>query len=294
MTATVSKDVPFHQGSCWFVMSPQSNSTAQWQDLAASMPRLVLDGISYSFADTIHGKAHVLENIGFAVRAGEFVALIGPSGCGKSTLLNIIAGLLTPEQGAILLDGDDGAPRLGRVAYMQQRDLLLPWRTVRDNARLGLEFRRVPRAIADEQVRERAERFGLASVLRSYPWQLSGGMRQRTALLRATLPESKVLLLDEPFGALDAITRRELQQWLADVLDRADKAVVLVTHDVEEALLLADRVHVMAADPGRIVASVEVDLLRPRGNEMTTSQEFVCLKSHLLDELSRTRMAGRL
>jgi ABC-type nitrate/sulfonate/bicarbonate transport system ATPase subunit len=275
-------------------MSPQSNSTAQWQDLAASMPRLVLDGISYSFADTIHGKAHVLENIGFAVRAGEFVALIGPSGCGKSTLLNIIAGLLTPEQGAILLDGDDGAPRLGRVAYMQQRDLLLPWRTVRDNARLGLEFRRVPRAIADEQVRERAERFGLASVLRSYPWQLSGGMRQRTALLRATLPESKVLLLDEPFGALDAITRRELQQWLADVLDRADKAVVLVTHDVEEALLLADRVHVMAADPGRIVASVEVDLLRPRGNEMTTSREFVCLKSHLLDELSRTRMAGRL
>jgi len=294
VTATVSKDVPFRQGSCWFVMSPQSNSTAQWQDLAASMPRLALDGISYSFADTIHGKAHVLENIGFTVRAGEFVALIGPSGCGKSTLLNIIAGLLTPEQGAILLDGDDGAPRLGRVAYMQQRDLLLPWRTVRDNARLGLEFRRVPRAIADEQVRERAERFGLASVLRSYPWQLSGGMRQRTALLRATLPESKVLLLDEPFGALDAITRRELQQWLADVLDRADKAVVLVTHDVEEALLLADRVHVMAADPGRIVASVEVDLLRPRGNEMTTSREFVCLKSHLLDELSRTRMAGRL
>lgn len=227
-------------------------------------------------------------DISLGVGEGEFVALIGPSGCGKSTLLNAIAGLIDPVKGEISLDGDDQAVRLGKVAYMQQRDLLLPWRTVLENGRLGLELRGVDKTTANDSTTERAAQFGLGSVLNSYPWQLSGGMRQRVALLRATLPESKVLLLDEPFGALDAITRRNLQHWLAGVLDRKTRAVLLVTHDIEESLLLADRIYVMSPGPGEIIDRVEVTLLRPRGDETVTSPEFIALKSKLMSALSST------
>lgn len=275
------------------MMSPPSQMAASERKSPATDPRLSLRGVSVGYGPAKAQSAEqvlAVHGVSFEVVAGEFVAIIGPSGCGKSTLLNAIAGLLTPSSGTISIDGNPGAVRLGNVAYMQQRDLLLPWRTVLANARLGLELEGVNRQTADDASSERAARFGLGDVLNAYPWQLSGGMRQRVALLRASLPDSGLLLLDEPFGALDAITRRDLQQWLAGVLDRASRAVVLVTHDVEEALLLADRVFVMSPpygnNGGTIAARVDVPLPRPRLEETVTTPEFVALKSELMSVLA--------
>jgi ABC-type nitrate/sulfonate/bicarbonate transport system ATPase subunit len=222
------------------------------------------------------------------------VSIIGPSGCGKSTLLNVIAGLESPTEGSVALDGDVDAGRLGQVAYMHQRDLLLPWRTVLENARLGLELQGVRKREADTAAEGLMHRFGLAGFERAYPWRLSGGMRQRVALLRAVLPDRGVLLLDEPFGALDALTRSQLQEWLGEALDREDKAVVQVTHDVEEALLLSDRVYVMTSRPGHIRDEVTVDLPRPRHRDTVTDARFVDLKARLMAALSasRTEVAG--
>ncbi len=234
----------------------------------------------------------VLQYVSLTVRAGEFAAVAGPSGCGKSTLLNLIAGLQEPDSGEVLIDGRADAPRLGRVGYVHQRDLLLPWRTAFGNALLGLELSGVPAAEAESRTRALAERFGLGDALDKYPARLSGGMRQRVALLRALLPDRGLLLLDEPFGALDAITRSDLQYWLGGVLDRSGKAVVLVTHDVEEALLLADRVLVMAGPPGRVIDAIEVDLPRPRPAGVVTSSPFVALKQRLLGALSGRKAAA--
>ena len=263
--------------------------------LPAGRPRLEVRSLTRSWAPEKRraGRELVLSDVSFAVSAGEFVAVVGPSGCGKSTLLNVIAGLQQPDGGDVLIDGDAHAPRLGHVAYMHQRDLLLPWRTVMANARLGLELEGVAVPEADRRALALAQRFGLAGAMDGYPWKLSGGMRQRVALLRAALPDRRVLLLDEPFGALDAITRAGLQRWLGDALDRSDKAVVLVTHDVEEALILADRVHVMSGPPGRIAGTVEVELPRPRPAAMTTDSRFVALKRELLGLLAGSRAAAR-
>jgi len=237
--------------------------------------------------------SRILDGVSFSVDRGEFVALVGPSGCGKSTILNLISGLLTPESGRISADGlDNHYERLGNVSYMQQKDLLLPWRTVAENSRLGLELRGISRADSRPDVERLAKSFGLADVLGSMPHELSGGMRQRVALLRAVLPDNPVLLLDEPFGALDAITRRSLQQWLLNVLDTTNKAVVLVTHDVEEAIHLADRIMVMSTNPGRIVAEVRVELEPDTERiKISTSPRFVALKSHILDLLDNQESA---
>ncbi len=248
-------------------------------------PGLSVSGVSVGY-EMGGERCVVARDLNIEVAAGEFAAIIGPSGCGKSTLLSAIAGLAEPFEGQIRIGNTPTANRLGIVAYMQQKDLLLPWRTVLANARLGLELAGVAQDVANEAAAERASEFGLSNVIDSYPWQLSGGMRQRAALLRATLPESPVLLLDEPFGALDAITRRHLQEWLASVLDRAERAVLLVTHDVEEALLLADRVYVMSPGPGTIVDTVDVAIDRPRGESTVTMPEFIALKSRLLSALS--------
>ena len=227
-----------------------------------------------------------IDAVSLDVALGEFVVIVGPSGCGKSTLLNIIAGLAEPDAGSVSLQGDSDAQRIGRVAYMHQIDLLLPWRNVLSNAVLGLEIAGIPRADAEAKATELAQRFGIADFLNAYPATLSGGMRQRVALLRAVLPDRDVLLLDEPFKALDAITRAELQRWLSDVLDRTNRATVMVTHDVEEALMLGDRVLVMSPRPGRIVFELDVDLPRPRPRDVVREPKFVEMKWRLLSELS--------
>ena len=235
---------------------------------------------------TGESELRVLRNVSLGVRQGEFVVVIGPSGSGKSTLLNLIAGLEAPSHGQVTLAGEPAGETLGKVGYMHQRDLLLPWRSVLENGRIGLELRGIDKAEANHKTADLAVIFGLDDVLDQYPWQLSGGMRQRVALLRAALPDTKVLLLDEPFGALDAITRSDLQTWLADVLDRQDKAVVLVTHDVEEAILLGDRVVVLNGQPGEIVGEYDVQIDRPRSSASTTEPGFIALKRSLLDALA--------
>ncbi len=241
---------------------------------------------SKSFNNPDAPSVDAITDISLDVDLGEFVVIVGPSGCGKSTLLNIVAGLLEPDAGRVSLRGDTEAQRIGRVAYMHQLDLLLPWRNVLSNAILGLEIAGIPRHEAESKAAELAERFGIADFLSAYPTTLSGGMRQRVALLRAVLPERDVLLLDEPFKALDAITRAELQRWLSDVLDRTNRATIMVTHDVEEALLLGDRVLVMSPRPGRIVFELNVDLPRPRPDDVVREPRFVELKWRLLSALS--------
>ena len=240
---------------------------------------------SKSFTNSDAPPVDAVNNISLDADLGEFVVIVGPSGCGKSTLLNIIAGLLEPDVGTVSLRGDSQARRIGRVAYMHQIDLLLPWRDVLSNAILGLEIAGAPRQEAESRATELAERFGIADFLNAYPATLSGGMRQRVALLRAVLPDRDVLLLDEPFKALDAITRAELQRWLSDVLDRTHRATIMVTHDVEEALMLGDRVLVMSSRPGRILLELDVKLPRPRPRDVVRELKFVGLKWQLLSAL---------
>jgi ABC-type nitrate/sulfonate/bicarbonate transport system ATPase subunit len=228
---------------------------------------------------------HVLDGVDFYADDGELVSIIGPSGCGKSTLLNIIAGLDEPTAGAIYLNGQRADRRLGAVGYMQQKDLLLPWRNVMDNVVLGLELRGVSRAEARARAAELMERFGLKGFEREYPFALSGGMRQRAAFLRTALADQEVFLLDEPFGALDALTRSQLHQWLLGLWESLRKTIVLVTHDVDEAIFLSDRVYVMTARPGKVKLVRKVELPRPRALDVVTSAPFVALKAELLASL---------
>ncbi|MBF8267234.1 MAG: transporter [Dehalococcoidia bacterium] len=227
----------------------------------------------------------MLQGIDLRVYRGEFVSLIGPSGCGKSTLLNIIAGLEEPTQGLIRTDGRQAHGRLGAIGYMHQKDLLLPWRTVLDNAVLGLELRGMSRSQARRQALGLMEQFGLKGFEGSYPSLLSGGMRQRAAFLRTVLADQEVILLDEPFGALDALTRANMQEWLLGLWESWGKAVLMVTHDVEEALLLSDRLYVLTARPGRVKMVLSVELKRPRRYEMVTSEAFVRMKAQVIATL---------
>lgn len=267
--------------------SPRSHSGGISAALARSeITAVSVRNASKSFPRIDLPPVEAIADVSIDVDLGEFVVIVGPSGCGKSTLLNIIAGLADPNMGSVSLQGDDDAERIGRVAYMHQIDLLLPWRNVLSNATLGLEIAGIPRNEADTKATELAEHFGIADFLNAYPATLSGGMRQRVALLRAVLPDRDVLLLDEPFKALDAITRAELQRWLSDVLDRTNRATVMVTHDVEEALMLGDRVLVMSPRPGRILLELDVDLPRPRPRDVVRESNFVELKWQLLSALS--------
>lgn len=225
---------------------------------------------------------HVLRGFSLDVREGEFFSLIGPSGSGKSTLFKLITGLLEPDGGEILYRGEPFRQRLGRVGYMPQRDSLLPWRTVRQNAALALEIKGWRRKAALRRASLFLSAFGLEEVADHYPHQLSGGLRQRAAFLRTVLGEHELLLLDEPFGALDALTRLRMQEWLLGLWQRLEKTVLFITHDVEEAILLSDRVGVLRGSPLSDVYVVDVPLPRPRPLSVVTGEDFVALKSRLL------------
>ncbi|MCH7737341.1 MAG: ABC transporter ATP-binding protein [Chloroflexi bacterium] len=254
-------------------------------------PKIRIDSVHKSYV--IDGRQQeVLAGVDLTVNEGEFVSIIGPSGCGKSTLLNIIAGLDQPDSGNIELSSENSdkhsgtaSGRLGRTGYMQQKDLLLPWRSVLDNTILGLELRGVPRKQAREQAMEFTEAFGLQGFEHHYPYALSGGMRQRAAFLRTMLMGQDVVLLDEPFGALDALTRVQMQEWLLQLWESMNKTIVLITHDVDEALLLSDRVYLLTARPGRVTLVLDVDLPRPRHYDLVTSPEFGVLKARLMEPL---------
>ena len=220
---------------------------------------LEVEGVSKTFAGRTPVEA--LRDVSLRVGAGDFVSIVGPSGCGKSTLFNLIAGVEDASGGRIAVDTNETPDaRRAQCGYMFQKDLLLPWRSLLDNAALGLEVSRVcSRSEARDRARELLPRFGLQGFESHLPAQLSGGMRQRVALLRTLLLQRPLLLLDEPFASLDALTRRELQTWLRDTWRSGSEAALLVTHDVREAVLLSDRVYVMSPRPGQIVAEVAVE-----------------------------------
>lgn len=249
-------------------------------------PRLELRDIVSTYEENGR-RLTALDGLSLDVGVAEFVAMVGQSGSGKSTLLDIVSGLLTQDSGAVRLDGalTTAAQRLGQSAYMQQRDLLLPWRTTTGNAALGLEASGTPRGEAEQRAAAELWRFGLEGFGAVYPSQLSGGMRQRTAFLRTILPRKELVLFDEPFGALDALTRADLQAWLAGLWEQERSSVLLVTHDVEEAIFLADRVIVLTPRPGRVAFELTVSLPRPRTRPMIASPEFIRDRARLLTAL---------
>jgi NitT/TauT family transport system ATP-binding protein len=234
------------------------------------------------------GELEVLDRVDLAVGPGEVVGLVGPSGCGKSTLLELVAGLLEPSAGTILVSGErEARERLARCAYMPQRDLLLPWLTALDNAALAPRNRGASKAAARAEAAPLFERFGLAGFEDARPAELSGGMRQRVAFARTLLARKPVLLLDEPFASLDAISRGELQEWLAGALTGEPATALLVTHDVEEALYLCDRVVALSARPARALATIGSPAPRaPDRLEAITSPEFTRARERALEALA--------
>ncbi len=241
----------------------------------ADPPAVRLDAVVKRFAPVRRGAESVsaLDGVTLRVGASEIVAVVGPSGCGKTTLLELVCGLIEPDTGTV-----QAAP----AALMAQSDLLLPWASAVDNAGLALRVAGVPRDTARERAGALLRDFGLEGFERARPHELSGGMRQRVAFARTLLAGRPVLCLDEPFGALDALTRQEMQTWLAGALAADPRTVLLVTHDVEEALVLADRVCVLSPRPGRVVATLAVDAPRPRRR---TDPELVALRERALEAL---------
>jgi ABC-type nitrate/sulfonate/bicarbonate transport system ATPase subunit len=248
-------------------------------------PKLWVDDVSMTFK-TPTGVFHALAPVTLSIPQGRFVSLIGPSGCGKSTIFNIIAGLLEPTGGRVMIDGADATGTIGRVGYMLQKDLLLPWRTVLDNTILGMEIQGVPLREARARALPLLHRYGLNGFEYLYPNALSGGMRQRAALLRTLLFDTDVILLDEPFGALDAQTKLQMQEWLMQLWSDFGKTVLFVTHDVEEAIYLSDEVHVMGTRPGRVIATIPIMLPRPRARTSALTPEFVAIKERCLNLLT--------
>src|SRR5690606_28153027 len=246
---------------------------------------IVVEGLRKRFIGRDRRPIPVLDGIDLSARTGEFVSVIGPSGSGKSTLLNILAGLDTADAGRVELDGRLLEPGRHAVAYMPQRDTLLPWRSVLDNVALPLQIQGVGRAAARERARELLPAFGLDGFERAHPFTLSGGMRQRAALARTIIQDRSTLLLDEPFGALDSLTRSEMQEFLLSVWARYERTVLFVTHDIREATYLSDRVLVLSGRPARVVRTLDIDLPRPRTIELTTTPEFARLEALLLQAL---------
>ncbi len=244
--------------------------------------RISVTGVSQSFIDG-DDRVDVLADIDIHVGRHNFVSLLGPSGCGKSTLFNIISGLLEPSSGEALVDGS--TDRLGTCGYMQQKDLLMPWKVLTDNVALGLMVKGTPRAKARAKADETLERFGLGGFGNRYPSEISGGMRQRAALARTFLAGDDVLLLDEPFGALDSLTRLQMQSWLLDVWQESAASILFITHDVEEAIRLSDRVYVLSERPARIVLELEVNIDRPRPYDTVLTPEFADLKKQAIQYL---------
>jgi ABC-type nitrate/sulfonate/bicarbonate transport system ATPase subunit len=244
-------------------------------------------GVSFEALEHAYGELRTIESLSLEIEAQSVVGLVGPSGCGKSTLLELVCGLLDPSAGVVAVGAAEAAAeRLRRCAYMPQRDLLFPWYSALDNAALALRNRGLGKAEARRQAAELFARFGLAGFERTPPAELSGGMRQRVAFLRTLVAGKSVLALDEPFASLDAITRAEMQEWLAAALRADPRTVVLVSHDVEEALYLSDRVAVLSARPARIVAELSAPRPRAADRDATvTDPAFVAVREQAMRAL---------
>ncbi|WP_391573619.1 ABC transporter ATP-binding protein [Cohnella sp.] len=249
--------------------------------MSAHGSMLELKGISKSY---MRGKERhlVLNDISLTVGAGEFVSLIGPSGSGKSTLFRMIGGVEKPDQGRVLFDSEDRTGQKGLISYMPQQAALFPWLKVEDNIRFALVSTGTPKREAKEQAAQWLERIQLGHVAKEYPHVLSGGMQQRVSFLRALLMQRDVMCLDEPFAALDALTRADMQRWLLELWEADRRSVLFVTHSIEEALVLSDRIYVLSPAPATVLRELVVPFDRPRRADVWTSPEFVELKREVL------------
>jgi ABC-type nitrate/sulfonate/bicarbonate transport system ATPase subunit len=255
--------------------------------MIAIQPRLQLRDISMTFRTRRGDEVTAVDDLSLEVADREFISIVGPSGCGKSTLLRVVAGLVRPTGGAVFLDGREitgpGADR----GMVFQSYTLFPWLTVQGNVEFGLKIKGLPASERTRIVSRYVEMVGLRGFERHYPKELSGGMMQRVAIARALANEPEVLLMDEPFGALDAQTRAIMQEFLVDLWQRTPKTILFVTHDVDEALFLSDQVYIMTARPGRIKQALKVDLPRPRPADVITSTAFIAQKRAVLDSIKQ-------
>lgn len=242
---------------------------------------LEVKNVSVSFGDN-----EVLRDVSLTLGEGELVSILGVSGGGKTTLFNVISGLLTPRSGQVLLDGEDVTGKPGHISYMLQKDMLLPYRTVEDNCALPLLMRGLGKREARRQVRENLEAFGLAGTGRLWPAELSGGMRQRAALLRTYLFSKNVALLDEPFSALDALTKSSMHRWYLEIMERIRLSTLFITHDIDEAILLSDRILLLTGRPGSLTREFVIKPERPRGEDFPMTEEFLGYKRALKAALS--------
>jgi ABC-type nitrate/sulfonate/bicarbonate transport system ATPase subunit len=240
--------------------------------------KLEAKNISKTFEDT-----PVVNGVSLYLREDELVSILGPSGSGKSTVFNIISGLMLPDEGKVLIDGEDFTGKTGRVSYMYQKDLLLPWKRIIDNVSLPLVIKGESKKVAREKVAGFFDIFGLEGFEYKYPFQLSGGMKQRAALMRTYMFSKDIMLLDEPFGGLDAITKSKMHFWLLDVLSNLKSSMLFITHDIEEAIFLSDRIYILSDRPAEIKEEIIINLPRPRNKEMITSSEFNDIKRRILD-----------
>lgn len=260
-------------------------------------PALEVTDIKLSFQDKKR-RLPVLSNISLTVGQGEFISIIGPSGSGKSSLFQIIGGLLHPDAGTIRMNGEVVTEESGNISYMPQQPALLPWRTIEDNIKLGSEvapakFRAVEDTGREETIRKWITQAGLGGFEKAYPHMLSGGMQQRAAFLRALLSPQELMLLDEPFSALDALTRSEMQEWLLGIWEQSRRSVLFITHNIEEALLLSDRIYVFSNRPSSVLHEVKVPFTRPRHELLTEDPRFLALKREMSDWMRDERNKDR-
>lgn len=258
-------------------------------------PALDVVNVHASFRER-RSRLSVLNGLSLTVEQGEFVAIVGPSGCGKSTLFHIIGGLLKPQEGQVLMNDLNVTGQRGKISYMPQQPALFPWRTIEDNVLLAGEVASSapPRAEALAEARKWLSSVGLAGFEQAYPHMLSGGMQQRAAFLRALLSPQELMLLDEPFSALDALTRSDMQRWLLDIWEQNRRSVLFITHNIEEALLLADRVYVLSNRPATVLHEVHVPFDRPRREEITEESAFLERKRQIAQWMREEQQKARL
>ena len=231
------------------------------------------------------GSMDIINDVSFYANENEFISLLGPSGSGKSTIFNIISGLLNKDEGKIMIDGEECHGRSKKVSYMHQKDLLLPWKNIVDNTTLSLVIKGKSKKEARSEVLSHFKTFGLEGFEYKYPFQLSGGMKQRAALLRTYMSSSDIMLLDEPFGALDAITRSKMHYWLLEVIKELKATIIFITHDIEEAIFLSDRIYLLSDKPATIRKEIIVDLPKSRTKDIVTSEKFNEIKKSILEIL---------
>lgn len=241
---------------------------------------LKVEGVSKTF-----DSEKIIENISIELHEGEIVSILGVSGGGKTTLFNIISGLCLPDEGTVCIDGKDVTGEAGNVSYMLQKDLLLPYRTILDNVALPLIIRGMKKKEARKKATPYFEEFGLVGTEQKYPAQLSGGMKQRAALLRTYLFSEKVALLDEPFSALDMLTKQSMHRWYLEVMEKIKLSTLFITHDIDEAILLSDRIYLLTGRPGQITKEIVIKEKKPREKDFNLTEEFLAYKKEILEHL---------